>query len=223
MSIVNYGINNEIDYINFFKRNMRQGIKNFAFKGENGILKTYKNIVQVKKVERVTKRSSGLCNKADIILIDINGQHYPISIKMDGVKTSWESADSSLKHLLYNFVECYGRINIPRLVYVKIDEHSEDLEKYVFGDDILDNGGCILIQTLNNAISSKFNNDTIILNCYRVFNNFDEVKSDGIYNPVIVVRKDSKRNKKCPITKGYRIEVIPNYISTPISSIVDMI
>ena len=219
----NYGITNEIEYINFIKNHISDGISNFVFKGENGILKQYKNIVDAVRVNKSTKRSRGVCNKGDLLLVDSYGNKYPVSIKMDGVKTSWESADSSLKHLLFKFIECYGRIKIPRQIYVKIDNHSEKLEKYVFGDDILPNDGAIIVQTLNNANSVKFNHNTIIISCFRVFTNYDEVSNDGIYSPAIVIRKDSSRNKNCPITNGYRIEVIPNYISTSITALIEMI
>lgn len=220
---INYGITNELEYIKFFKNHIADGIQNFAFKGENGILKHYQNIVNVIHVDKSTRRSHGVCNKGDFILVDSNGNKYPISVKMDGVKTSWESADSSLKHLLFKFIECYGRIKIPRQIYVKIEGHSENLDQYVFGDDILPNDGAIIVQTLNNAITNKFNNNTLIINCFRVFTNYDQVINDGIYSPAIVIRKDSSRNKKCPITNGYRIEVIPNYISTPISALIEML
>lgn len=219
----NYGISNEIDYLNYFNANIKNGITNFGFKGENGTIKLYKNIINVKQVKRITKRNAGICNKGDIILMDTSNNGYPLSIKMHNVKTAWESADSSLKHILYNFVNCYGRIELPNMVRVKIEEHNEQLEKYVFGDDIITNNGSVLIQTFNKAKYFNYNSDTLILECHRLYNRYEEVENDIQYAPVIAVRKDNLRNKSDTHIKGYRVEVIPSHIATNILDIVDMI
>lgn len=219
----NYGINNEVDYLNFFNASIESGVKNFCFKGDNGTTKVFKNIINAQHVKRVTKRVSGICNKGDILLIDNHGHKYPLSIKMNGVKTAWESADSSLKHILYNFLHCYGRIDIPNLLSIRVDLHDENLEKYVFGDDIIQDNGSIIIQTFNYAKYVKYNDNTIIFNSHRLYNAFDEIENDEQYAPVIAVRKDSLRNKHDSFVNGYRIQVIPQHVSTSIVDIIDLI
>ncbi len=218
-----YGINNEVDYLNYFDASIKNGVSNFAFKGENGTMKMYKDIVKAVQVKRVTKRSAGICNKGDILLFDKCNISYPLSIKMDGVKTAWESADYSLRHVLHNFIDCYGRIELPSMVKVKIDNHAEDLEKYVFGDDIIPNDGTILIQTFNKMTPYQYNSTTAILNCHRVYNKYDEITDDTRYAPVISVRKDPLRNKSDERIKGYRVEVIPSHSAVNMLDIIDLI
>ncbi len=219
----NYGFDNENDYMNFFKDRIEHGITNFVFKGANGTIKVYNNIIGVSKVIHSTRRSMGKCNKGDILLHCSTGEYIPISIKMSGTRTSWESADSSLKHILKEFIKCYGRINIPGSMSVKVIDHGINLDNYVFGHDIIDNNGTILVQTLKTTIQEEYNEDTIVLNCYRVFNNIDDINIDDRFKPVIGVRKDSSRNKKDDLIRGYRIEVIPQYVSTEISNILEYI
>lgn len=219
----NYGINNEVDYVNFFKKSIDDGICNFYFKSENGPTKIFKNIVDAIHVTRVTKRASGICNKGDIILIDDNNNNFPLSIKMSGVKTAWESADYGLYHMLYNFIHCYGRINIPNMTNIKIDDHGEPLDQYVFGNDIIRDNGSVIIQTFNHAKYVKYNDNTIIFTAHRIYNNYSELENDPLYKPVVAVRQDANRNKHDSYVCGYRIQVVPQYISTNILDIIDLI
>lgn len=214
----NYGNQNELDYLNFFSHQLSDGITDFVFKCEIGYSKIYKNIKRAYKVEKINTRKKGICNKGDIILVDKNNIEYPLSIKMNNTNTAWESADYSLKYLLYEFIQCNGKIEIANNIRVRIDNHNEHMEKYTFGDDIL-NGGCILIQSIKYANIIKFNNNTVVVNCHRLYYEYEQLIADNKYKPVIVIRKDSGRNKSDPVINGYRIEVIPNYASVDINHI----
>lgn len=214
-----YGISNESDYFNYFNDSILNGISNFIFKGDNGVSNSFMNIKKVEHVKKITHRSRGICNKGDIILYDTFNNMFPLSLKMNGVKTAWESADSTLKHILYQFVDCYGKIDIPNASRIVIEEHNEELEKYVFGDDIINNGS-IIVQTLKYTNCIQYNSNTSIINCHRLYNTYSDITIDNDYTPVIAVRKDDGRNKKDHKISGYRIEVVPRHITT---SIIDII
>lgn len=207
----NYGVNNEIDFVNFIDDQIKSGIRNFVFKGENGITKIYKNIIKVTHVERPTFRSKGMCNKGDVLIYSNKRNSYPLSIKMSNVKTSWESADSSLKHILKDYIMKNGRVDI-KGKYVIVKDHDVDLKCYVFGDDIIARDGCIIVQTVKDSTYSTINN-ICIMKCDRIFVNYIDVKSDKDYLPVVTIRKNRNRNINDPLIYGYRIEVNPYHVA----------
>jgi hypothetical protein len=219
----NYGNQNELDFIDIISDKINKGISNFVFKGKNGSTKLYKNICSVDKVKKITNRKAhGVCNKGDIILNSSDGHSYPISLKMSDCKTSWESADYSLKYLLYDFVNCYGKMYIPHGYKIRIDHHEEDLEKYVFGNDILTLNGSIVVQTIKNSKVYDYNISTCVFTCSRVFKDFNEVNSDKKYKPVIAIKYDSSRNKYDKKISGLRVEVVPYHVATSMDDILDI-
>lgn len=218
---MNAGIENEVVHYKAFKDSISRGITNFVLKGKNGITSRYSNIIDVEHNNKSGMRKFGACNKGDIHLIDVHGNSYPISIKMSRGRTSWESADSSLKRVLHDFIDCYGRIKIyPNSILVYNEDI--DLNKYVFGDDIIEKDGAIIISTASEKPFKAFNFNTEILYCNRVFTGINDIEQDEKFKPVIGVRSDPNRNKKDNKIRGYRIEVLPNYLVSDITSILDL-
>lgn len=215
------GILNERKFFRFICKSIEEGISNFCFKGQNGKLILFKGITSASHITVPTRRSRGFCNKGDIILFDdVNGIEYPISIKLSETKTSWESSDFAHKHELIKFIECYGKINIPKGIKIRIYS-DEDLSKYVFGDDIIQNKGCVIIQTFDSCKYHKYNEKTILIECYRMFPDVDSINQDEYYKPVITVRSDAGRNTMDPLIGGYRVEVVPIHTSTEITKILE--
>lgn len=217
------GIKNEERYVNIISGLIKNGVSNFVFKDDHGRSSRYSNIINVEMANNHGKRKNGILYKSDVNLISKDNIYYPLSIKMSNVQTSWESADSLLKNELIKFINCYGRINIPGGNCIRIDDHGINMHNFVFGNDILENSGLIVIQTIHDSNFTIYNHDTAIINCKRIFRNMEEVNSDDVYKPCIAVRKSSTRNKKNEKIKGYRIEVIPHVSSVSILDIIDLI
>lgn len=220
---MNSGLVNEDNFVALIKQYVKQGYSSFVFKGDNGLTHRYDNIVNALKFDSRSRRSSDGFYKADAVLVDKRGDVYPVSIKMHDCMITWESADGSLKHVLYDFVDCYGSPIIPHSKKVIIPNDEVDLHDYVFGDDILNDDGIIIIQKFHESNFVRFNNKTIVVNCSRSFKSHEDVFEDELYKPCITIRKDKNRNLTDPKAKGYRIEVSPMGQSTHMDDILDEI
>lgn len=220
---MNNGLVNEDNFVFFIKQYVKRGYSSFVFKGDNGLSYRYDNIVTALKFEsRSTRKTSGFY-KADVVLVDRYKNIYPISIKMNDCTITWESADGSLKHILHDFVDCYGSPILPNSTKVIIPNDNIDLTGYVFGDDIINDDGLILIQKFKDINFIKFNKNTMVVNCSRIFKYQNDVFEDEVYTPCITVRKDNNRNLTDAKAKGYRIEVSPIGQSSNIMDIIDKI
>lgn len=222
-NIMNNGLLNEDNFIFLIKQHVKSGYSSFIFKGDNGLAYRYDDIVTALKFECRSSRKTDKFYKADVVLVDRHNNIYPVSIKMSDSVIAWESADGSLKHMIYDFVDCYGSPTIPHGVKLIIPNDGIDLKPYVFGDDIIDENGIILIQKFKQSDFKKFNNHTTVVNCSRVFKHQKDVYDDSVYNPSITIRSDRSRNLSDPKAKGYRIEVSPIGQSKNIWDIVDSI
>lgn len=217
------GIKNEENYVTFINEHVALGVTNFVFKGSCGRMVVYRDVTKCMMSLNHGTRINGKLNKSDVTIIDRNNNEYYISLKMSNVQTSWESADSQLKHVLEKFIDCYGKVSIPGGNRLRIEDHGIDLTPFVFGDDINKENGSIIVQTISAADVTRYNADTVIVECRRIFRNIEDVMEDGLYKPCIAVRRDSSRNKTNPKLKGYRIEVIPQISSVSIEDIIDFI
>lgn len=220
MKKIGRGKLNEYAWVDFIQSNINQGKRNIVFKGCNGVNKVYKDIIGVELAPNaLTRRSTGKVMKGDVLLINKSKNIIPLSIKMSNVKTAWESADFALKNNLKNFLDCYGRLHIPNGVYCQIPT-VEDLSPFVFGDDITNNNGAVVIQTLNECRYYDYNQKSVVIEVNRLFYNSEHLYDDDMYSPVISVRCDKGRNNHDEYLKGYRIEVVPSHIVTQIHNII---
>lgn len=221
---MNNGLINEDDFVFLIKEHIKRGYSNFVFKGANALTWRYENIVNALKFEGRSSRKAKGFYKADVVLIDKYRNIYPVSIKMHDCTITWESADGSMKDLLHEFVDCYGAPILPNSTKVIVPNTDDiDLEPYVFGDDILNDDGIILVQKFTNNDFIRFNKNTVVVNCSRVFKDFYDVLDDEVYRPCITVKKDRNRNLTDPKAKGYRIEVSPEGHSVNMLDILDQI
>lgn len=220
---MNNGLINEDNFVFFIKQYVKRGYSSFIFKGDNGLTYRYDNIVTALKFDCRSNRKISGFYKADVVLVDRYKNIYPVSLKMNDCMITWESADGSLKHILHEFVDCYGCPILPNSTKVIIPNDDVDLTGYVFGDDIINDDGLILIQKFNDLNFIPFNKSIMVVKCSRVFKYQNDVFEDEIYTPCITVRKDNNRNLTDIKAKGYRIEVSPIGQSSNMIDIVDKI
>lgn len=142
-------------------------------------------------------------NKEDICIHTESGFH-PISLKMTGGATFWESADSILNDRASEILtELINRFDIKNFDGRKlkrdiiIDKHDYGtLSGCVYGNDILPSG-CVAV---TNFDSFDYYNTTLTINCDRVFTGND-VLFDSIYAPVSIISKCKNRNINHKINK----------------------
>lgn len=219
MAVNNYGIKNEVVFLNKIQNLIDSGFSNFVFRGANGNTKIFRDIVKVEHVKTITRRSHGTINKGDLLFYKKDGTYQPISLKLAVKNTTWESS-GELKSYISKFFKCYGRkIYIPNGQRVRI-ESNINLSKYVFGDDIITLNGAIICLTAMNMSCKQFNKSTCIIECNKLIENEDQLFRDKQMYPVITVRYDGKSNKSIPEIAGYRTEVTPFYNSICVSQIV---
>lgn len=219
---MNTGLMNEYNLIDLINQHVDAGYSNFVFKGGNSVYAKYFDIVKAIKFEATTTRRDDVFCKADVLLIGKTGSSYPISVKIHDTSITWESADSTFRDALYDFSNCYGKPILPHGKRIIIPLEG-DFGEFVFGDDIVDNGGCICIQRFTSDNFIKYSKDTVVIKTNRVFNNIFDVDDDEYYKPCLTIRSSPNRNKLDDVICGYRAEVSPIGDSYHMIDIVDQI
>lgn len=150
--------------------------------------------------------------KKEDICVVANNKNIPISIKMTGGNTFWESADGILNHrmvsILKSLIDEYkikdfdGR----KLTHdIIIDNHNIDLSSCIFGSDILPNG-CVIVTNFDDY---RFINGSLYVYCTKVINDHS-VMTDDIFKPVPIISKCKNRNKLNPLIKNLVTKVATN-------------
>lgn len=165
------------------------------------------------RVERVIKRYvsntryNQKVNKEDVCIITDKGKHS-ISIKMSGGSTFWESADSILNSYTETIIrDLCKKFNIDNFdgrrlkKDIIIDNHNYNLINCVYGNDINENDGCVVVTDFNDYIFDEVTK-TLMIFCERIFTG-NEVLYDKIYSPVAIISKCKDRNKKSFIKHLY--------------------
>lgn len=188
-----------IDLFNEYKPNA------IVFKDDNDnrfLLDDVKNVLD-RQVSNKRCKTTMRVNKEDICVETKSGFH-PISLKMTGGATFWESADSLLNERATEILnELIDRFSISDFDGRKltrdivIDEHNYGtLSGCVYGNDILPSG-CVAV---TNFDSFDYFNTTLTINCDRVFTGND-VLFDNTYSPVSIISKCKNRNLNNKINK----------------------
>lgn len=214
----NKGIKNEHDFFDIVS-----GFKgDIVFNsGDNKV--EYKNIEDIEfapppNKNRITHR------KADVYLIDKNGDKFPISLKSDG-NTQWESADGTLRPMVKDAIreimdahdlDTFESSKLKCDITLPIDENLVINNKvispkyFVFGEDIEDKG-CIAIQSYAKPNSYHVDGNKMVFHSTHVFDKWEQIENSQSHKPYIIVRKDRTRNVNDELMSGLRSLVTPHY------------
>lgn len=187
------GVGNEDFLVDYINEVAKTGAINVVFKSPN---KTY--IVNGCKHATSVGTDTAGRKKADVLLHDINGKSYPISIKKDDAET-WESADSYFSAEAKQIIEKAIAKNKTKLVYhntyytiepnIAVTAKLAEKKAVVFGSDLQD-GGAVVTKTF---ASSSFNqvDDTLTVTVSNIITKLEDVKGDkDVY---FLIRNDKTR------------------------------
>jgi len=191
------GIQNEYTLINMVNSALEDGPMNLVFKSKD---KDFK-IPMAVKAEAVGGDTKNR-KKADINIIDVNGNKYPISIKKDNAEI-WESADSywggQMKEIVDREVAA-GNVKLEQHPKVKsvytlapnlaVKANRKEIINVVFGSDILPNG-CVIEKTFNGKYEIDANTESVIIDVNKIITSPSELKGD--YEVYFLIRNDSSR------------------------------
>jgi hypothetical protein len=190
---------------------------NVTFKGKN---KSY--IVHgCVKAEQVGGDTSGR-KKADILLFDLNGKKYPISIKKDDAET-WESADSYFSAEAEKIIQAAINKKKTKLIYegsyykiepnIAVRANSTEKKNVVFGSD-LETDGAVVTKTFSTS-SFKIKDDNMTIECTNIITEIKDVKGDK--DVFFLIRNDKTRKsiKKYPgirVLAAYKKRINKNVV-----------
>jgi len=191
------GIQNEYTLINMVNSALADGPMDLVFKSKN---KDFKIPMAVKAV--AVGGDTKNRKKADINIIDIKGNKYPISIKKDNAEI-WESADSYWGDQMKKIVErevAAGNAKLEPHPTVKsvytltpnlaVKANKQEVTNVVFGSDILPNG-CVIEKTFNGKYDIDAATESIIIDVNKIITSPSELKGD--YEVYFLIRNDSSR------------------------------
>ncbi len=205
------GIDNENFLINRIKDFMKSKAKNINVLFRTKIKEYF--IEQVKNVFSVGRNTKDR-KKADIVIVDHEGNRFPISVKKVDAQY-WESADryyrDKAKNILTKAIND-GKTKLfphpkkngifvlkPEVAVAATPKEKIDV---VFGSDILPNGAVITQTFTNNVFHWNDKNDTLEIECKHIITKPNEVR--GKYDVWFLIRNDSTR-KSIPDFPGLRI------------------
>ncbi len=191
------GIQNEYTLINMVNSALADGPMNLVFKSSKKKF-TIPMAVRAEAVGGDTKNRK----KADVNIIDENGNKYPISIKKDNAEI-WESADSywgtQMKEIVDREVEA-GNVKVekhPKVgsVYtlapnLAVKASKQEIINVVFGSDILPNG-CVIEKTFSGKYEIDADTESVIIDVTKIITSPSELKGD--YEVYFLIRNDSTR------------------------------
>ncbi len=199
------GIQNELLMIKLVKQYTAGGPINIRI--TDGVKnKLYKDIAGIEEMGRDTVGRK----KADINLVTTSNQKIPISIKKDNAET-WESADSywaSKAKDIIDSLEQKNKIDVteagsvfkikPSVAKAATAQEKTDV---VFGSDILQRRGCVLVKTFNQR---DFNivGDELVITGTKVIDSVTDLT--GKYEIFFLIRNDSSR-RGSKIRPGLRV------------------
>ena len=199
------GIQNELLMIKLVKQYTEGGPINIRI--TDGVKnKLYKDIAGIEEMGRDTVGRK----KADVNLVTTSNQKIPISIKKDNAET-WESADSywsSKAKDIIDSLEQQNKIDVTQTGSVfKIKPSvakaatAQEKTDVVFGSDILQRKGCVLVKTFNQR---DFNivGDELVITGTKVIDSITDLT--GKYEIFFLIRNDSSR-RGSKIRPGLRV------------------
>ena len=161
-----------------------------------------------RNVLNVRDKNTQIVNKEDVC-IKTKTKSAPISIKMNGGNTFWESADGLLnaraEEIIDTLIKKFNINNFDSRNITKdliIDDAGFDLYNCVYGSDILPNG-CVAVTNFDDY---KFINGTLYIYCTKVFTG-REVMTDSIFSPVAIIGKCKNRNSNNELLKNLSTKI----------------
>lgn len=199
------GVENEVILVEKINKiTKKKNPVNVVFKGKN---KKY-TINGCVKAEQVGADTSGR-KKADVVLIDVDGVKYPISVKKDNAET-WESADSYFGATAEAIIKKAIRAKKTKLVsegsFFKIEPNiaveatAEEKKNVVFGSDIAKNGA-VITKTFSST-SFELEGDTLHIECSHIITKLADVTGD---KDVYFLMRNDKTRKSIKQYPGIRV------------------
>lgn len=162
------------------------------FKGKNKDF-VCEEVISSEEVGRKTKKSE----KADIKIV--GKKDYNISLKKDNA-VNWESADKTFKNKALKLIREYkDKIKLFKInSYYKIkptiaiEMKEEEAKKVIFGTDLKEGSGCVVIKTFNDS-DFKFNetSNELEIICSHIIESMSDVKDEEY--PYLYIRNDKTR------------------------------
>lgn len=179
----------------------------FSDGGNDYVVTDVTNVLN-RNVLSVRDKATQVVNKEDVC-IKTKTKSAPISIKMNGGNTFWESADGllndraeeTIKKLISRFkIKDFDSKYLTKELI--IDTNGFDLCHCVYGSDILPNG-CVAITNFDDY---KFINGTLYIYCTKVFTG-REVMVDEVFSPVAIIGKCKNRNSGNDVLKNLSAKI----------------
>lgn len=195
------GVENEHMLVSYINTACENGPMNVIFNGDNRVTFEVFGCVGAKSVGADTAGRK----KADVVLEDVFGKEYPISIKKDDAET-WESADSYFGKEAEKIIDKAVKSGVTKVMShgsyftlepnIAVEATMEEKRDVVFGSD-LEGKGSVVTKTFNSR-SFEEAEDLIVVDCSHVITSMKDVKGDkDVY---FLIRNDKTRKsvKKYP-------------------------
>lgn len=170
---------------------------------------TTKNIV---KIEHTGAKNVFQRHKADAHLIDVRGQHYPVSLKDDSA-SFWESADTYWGEKSAKFLHWALQTNETSLIdngaggvslkpTIAVPATTQETRDVVFGADIFGHGAVLVKKFTPDSFQWNDARDMLSVTCTDVITSIEQVR--GGHEVYFWVRNERGRNPK-HLQKGLRV------------------
>lgn len=196
------GVENEHMLVSYINTACKNGPMNVIFNGDNRVTFEVFGCVGAKSVGADTAGRK----KADVVLEDVFGKEYPISIKQDNAEM-WESADSYFgKDKAEKIIDKAVKSGVTKVVWhgsyfslepnIAVEATIAEKRDVVFGSD-LEGKGSVITKTFNSR-SFEEAEDLIVVDCSHVITSMKDVKGDKDVYFLIRNQKSRKSVKKYP-------------------------
>lgn len=194
----------ELMVVDSITQSVTRGVTKVVLHANNKV-KVYSNVcgALLSPKPKSRKHNNGKLVKADVILVQSDGNCVSLSIKDAKGGYHYECADSMYKELMLSVVVDLtakykiSDIRTENMKNIHIDTVSSiDLLPNVFGSDIVDSGGCVVA----GSFEPELEGDTLTLFCDYIIETHSDFTSDN--EPCLVIVGNKARNRNHKYIKG---------------------
>lgn len=203
--VASAGVTNEYTLVAAINKHTASGPINIRFEAKN---KNYE-VLGCVEAQPVGGDTAGR-KKADIVLIDFRGKHYPISIKKDNAEI-WESADSYFGEqalTIINQALSRDEINMQeeRGIYkispnIAVEATKQEKNDVVFGSDIEPNG-CVITKSFSSR-DFKLDDENLTIQVSHIITSLRDVERTD--KDVFFLIRNDKTRKSIKQYPGIRV------------------